>query len=167
MSPVLTFIPVPPPPPPPPRAELGGAFLSFRGIQRQQRLPSRSRCTWTPPRMPWGSKIMSAGRRHQGPLPRPLGVRIPDCPLEPTHAVAGTCWRPGCPSRWPPGKTGVTALCPPFSACMPAPQHPSLPLPTALQFMEERDDLSSSSAAQWVAQGHCTPQRVHLLGGES
>lgn len=45
--------------------------------------------------------------------------------------------------------------------------HPVGPLPTALQLIKERDDLSSSSAAQRVAQGHCTPERVHLLGGES
>ena len=47
-----------------------------------------------------------------------------------------------------------------------APTGPASPLPAALQLVEQRDDLSSPRAAQRVAQGHCTPQRVHLLKGE-
>lgn len=47
-----------------------------------------------------------------------------------------------------------------------APTGLASPLPAALQLVEQRDNLSSPRAAQRVAQGHCTPQRVHLLKGE-
>lgn len=76
-----------------------------------------------------------------------------------THRVTDACCRPG---------SHFLSL-EPVGVRTPPPDTPTgsaSPLPAALQLIEQRDDLSSPCAAQRVAQGHCTPKRVHLLKGE-
>lgn len=111
--------------------------------------------------------------RGRGPATK-LCPEFWTCSSQTAHLSPHTGWQvlaggQGAPPPGPQGKQG-SRPCVVHSECahirFPL-NYPSLPLPTALQFIEERDDLSSSSAAQWVPQGHCTPQRVHLLGGES
>lgn len=90
---------------------------------------------------------------------RPQGVWAPACP-------------PGAHTGWQMPPAGQDPLSPQLGACggtytsPDIPTGPASPLPAALQLVEQRDDLSSPCAAQRVAQGHCTPQRVHLLRGE-
>lgn len=173
---------------------LGWASFSFQGIRRRRRLPCRSRCTWTPPHTPCGSKMCWLGEGTKG--------RSPTTKLSPDQAELGgprpsraqdarprgtwfPAWPPrGAHTRWPMPAAGQGArllgsecvggggvytsphqahqLGPPPRP----PRGPALPPPAALQLVEQRDDLSCPSAAQRVAQGHRTPQRVHLLRGQ-
>lgn len=111
-----------------------------------------------------------------------VGMEFPNCPPRHTHGrcllqarvpFTGLSWKTGsqpciliseCVQVYFPRLPSGAQLGDP-------PGHPhgesASPLPTALQLVEQRNDLSSPSAAQWVAQGHGTPQRVHLLGGQS
>ena len=41
------------------------------------------------------------------------------------------------------------------------------PLPSALQFIQQSDDLTSTSTAQWVPQCYCSSQGVDLLHGNA
>lgn len=96
---------------------LGWASFSFQGIRRRRRLPCRSRCTWTPPHTPCGSKMCWLGEGTKGRSPttelssdqaelggprpsraqdaRPRGTWFPACPPRGAHTVADACRRPG------------------------------------------------------------------------
>ena len=82
-----------------------GASLSFQGIQRQQRLPSRSRCTWTPPRMPCGRK-MDCVCWVKAPGQRPHHQALPGS--HPAHLGPRTGWQTlaAGPGALPPGPQG-------------------------------------------------------------
>lgn len=41
------------------------------------------------------------------------------------------------------------------------------PFPSTLQFIEQSDNLTSASAAQWVPQCYCSSQGVDLLQGNA
>ena len=147
--------------------------FSFRGIQRQQRLPCQCRCTWTPPHRPWGRRHTVVGgrqgyqaraRKAELGAPGPLWAqRMPDlraCGPQPAPQVHTRGDRCLLQARIPSPQLGTCG------GTYTIPTGPASPLPAALQLVEQRDDLSSPRAAQRVAQGHCTPQRVHLLRGE-
>lgn len=111
------------------------------------------------------------------------GYVVPGCP--PRHAQGGrgllqarVPFTAGPPGKWGSYPCILNAECVqlhfpllPLGALawaspMTPPRESASPIPTALQLVEQCDDLSSPSAAQWVAQGHRTPQRVHLLEGQ-
>lgn len=126
--------------------------FSFRGIQRQRRLPCQCRCTWTPPHRPWGRRHMMGGRQGHQACARKAELGA--------HTQGDRCLLQARIPSPQLGACGGTYTSPDI------PTGPASPLPAALQLVEQRDDLSSPCAAQRVAQGHCTPQRVHLLRGE-
>lgn len=107
------------------------------------------------------------------------GHPAPGCPPGRTRGADAYC-RPGSPAWLALGKRGHTPAsservctsprprrCPGWGASHDTPQGPALPLLAALQLIQQRDDHSSPGAAQGVAQGHSTPQRVHLLWGDA
>lgn len=113
-------------------------------------------------------KVQCMGIR---PLGAHLGTRLVQMPTAgqgPLHGWPSengvTLLHPQSMCVRPPPPSGAPAGTPPSHD---TPWGPASPLLATLQLIQQRDDLSSPSAAQGVAQGYSTPQRVHLLWGEA
>lgn len=82
--------------------------------------------------------------------------------LNPKRVTSSKGWRKLNPNWLPWGWGSCTP-----SRCEANADAQHSPLPSALQFIEQSDDLPSPSAAQGVSQGYGSSQGVHLLHGNA